>query len=278
MNHLFSGKTSMLSKKLIVLGLLLISLLCISSVSAAEDFANDTLSADNDNKIILDESINEDVLNNKNENEELILSTDNQNSKSLETDIEDETLSDAVGTFTDHGNEKYIGADETGRINVADGSIKKGTFTDLENQINNAGGHSLDLSYDFEYDPVYDAGKFPDGISFSKHSDDGTFYFTINGNGHSICGNELSRIFVIWDYAPLELKDLTLCHGFAEDGSAVLVTQNSVLKACNVTFIHNNATFNGGAIAGIGDVRVLDCIFINNLPSLEEGQSTNPIQ
>ena len=268
----------MLSKKLIVLGLLLISQLCISSVSAAEDFANDTLSADNDNKIILDESINEDVLNNKNENEELILSTDNQNSKSLETDIEDETLSDAVGTFTGHGNEKYIGADETGRINVADGSIKKGTFTDLENQINNAGGHSFDLSYDFEYDPVYDAGKFPDGISFSKHSDDGTFYFTINGNGHSICGNELSRIFVIWDYAPLELKDLTLCHGFAEDGSAVLVTQNSVLKACNVTFIHNNATFNGGAIAGIGDVRVLDCIFINNLPSLEEGQSTNPIQ
>lgn len=151
-----------------------------------------------------------------------------------------------------------------------DEPIKKGTFTDLENLINNA-TNRLDLSYDFEYDPEYDADKFPDGILINKIARSFSDVFIINGNGHSISGNGMTRIFLTPQYCSLELKNLTLCHSLAEDGGAILVGQTSFLKAYNVSFINNNATFNGGAIAGIGDVLVNDCIFINNSAKLKGG-------
>ena len=148
---------------------------------------------------------------------------------------------------------------------------KKGTYTDLQYQIDNAVDRTLDLSYDFEYDLDYDGDKFPNGVVISIIADFYNFYFTINGNDHSICGNGLNRIFYMNAVTALKLNDLTLCHGYSEEGSAVFVGTSSLLRANNVTFTSNNATFNGGAIAGVGSISLNDCVFTNNSAAYSGG-------
>ncbi len=115
------------------------------------------------------------------------------------------------------------------------GSADNGTFTDLQEKINNAdAGSTITLENDYKYN----SGFPTEGISINKT-------LTINGNGHVIDALSQSRIFFI---------------------NSTRVTLN------NIHFINGNATDNGGAIYWYGDNgTVSNCNFANNLASLRAG-------
>jgi hypothetical protein len=64
----------------------------------------------------------------------------------------------------------------------------RGTFTDLQQQIDDAEGE-LNLSYDFAYSESIDGEDFLEGVYVFDKS------LVINGNGHNISGENLTRIF-----------------------------------------------------------------------------------
>jgi len=71
---------------------------------------------------------------------------------------------------------------------------------------------------------------------------------TIEGNGHTISGDNRFRIFDV-DQGNLTIKDLTLANGKAKDseGGAILLGYKAAAEARNVVFENNSAKY-GGAI------------------------------
>ncbi|WP_298517423.1 Ig-like domain repeat protein [uncultured Methanobrevibacter sp.] len=133
----------------------------------------------------------------------------------------------------------------------------KGTYTDLQYQIDNAIDGALNLAYNFTYNTSYDGDNFPEGVVI-------TFDLTINGNGYSICGNDSYRIFKVIEGVTLTLNNLTICHGAADDGAGVYVDAGATLNADHVKFIYNNATNRGGAIYSEGTVNINNSLLDSN--------------
>ena len=74
---------------------------------------------------------------------------------------------------------------------------------------------------------------------------------TIEGNGHSISGDDRFTIFTVAG-GKLTIKDLTLTDGYSEtNGGAILLQGDAQLELENVTFAENNAR-HGGAISVVG--------------------------
>ena len=117
------------------------------------------------------------------------------------------------------------------------------TFTELESLIN-ASGQYLTLDDDYEFNNETDNSG---GIVINKDN------FVLNGNGHTIDGNNLSRIFNI-TANNVTLNDLILIGGNAEKGGAIYAAKSFTLN--NVTFIDNYASKNGGAVAVYEDVTI----------------------
>ena len=115
-------------------------------------------------------------------------------------------------------------------LNISGGSIKciKGTYTDLQNQIN-ATGDTLNLAYNFKYLEAIDGENFPNGVLINKE-------LTINGNGFIISGDNKYRIFNITNKATLN----------------------------NIKFINGSAAKYGGAIYASADLTVNDSVFDGN--------------
>ena len=84
------------------------------------------------------------------------------------------------------------------------GSAENGTFTDLQNRINNATG-SLVLPYDFTYNAKIDGDKYQKGVKIYKG-------LTIDGKGYTISGNNLARIFDIAGY-DVKLTNINFVNG-----------------------------------------------------------------
>ena len=116
----------------------------------------------------------------------------------------------------------------------------QGTFADLQYKIANSNG-ILDLPYDFAYIESYDGNNFPDGVVIASD-------LTINGNGKTISGNDLNRIFKVAEGVTLTLNNVTICDGAASDGAAVYVESGAKLVANDAKFKDNVADDNGGAI------------------------------
>uniref|UniRef100_UPI00386C7447 beta strand repeat-containing protein n=1 Tax=Methanobrevibacter sp. TaxID=66852 RepID=UPI00386C7447 len=135
---------------------------------------------------------------------------------------------------------------------------KKGTYTDLQYQIDNNDIGLLDLSYDFAYDESYDGDKFPNGVVI-----DGKYLY-IRANGSTISGSNSHRIFDITGGSILMLDDAILTNGSADKGGAVYVDADSFFNPQNVTFTNNTAVYRGGAIYSEGTVDVFDSVFDKN--------------
>ena len=150
----------------------------------------------------------------------------------------------AVGQKTAHvtfyGDDNY--ADKTVDANFTVSLyIINGTYTDLQNKIDNAVGGVFDLPYDFAYLPGYDDVNNPNfinGVMLNKT-------LTINGNGHTISGNGSARIFNVTGNATL--NDITFVNGNAADGAAIYLRGNDI-KITNSRFRDNSASNRGGAI------------------------------
>ncbi len=108
------------------------------------------------------------------------------------------------------------------------------TFTDLDTDINSNANSQITLKNDYIYNSTTDS-KFKNGVAIKKD-------VTINGNGHTLDGNNLARIFTT-------------------------ESENIILK--NINFINGNANREGGAIKG--DATVMNCNFTNNVASYYGG-------
>ncbi len=138
------------------------------------------------------------------------------------------------------------GKDYTNTVTVIQVPTPAMTFKELEEAIKNSTKDYLDLYDDYEFNNETDSKI---GIHIDRHN------FVINGNGHTIDGKNLSRIFVT--AMNVTLNNLILINGNADNGGAVYTEGTATLN--NVTFINNYAT-QGGAVALLFD----DVLNINN--------------
>ena len=109
------------------------------------------------------------------------------------------------------------------------------SFTNLTEKIEKS-GTTLDLTNDYTFNNETDNNT---GIFISKDN------FALNGNGHTIDGKNISRIFSI-DANNITLSNLILITGNSDNGGAVCSERTVTLN--NITFIDNYATQHGGAV------------------------------
>lgn len=115
-----------------------------------------------------------------------------------------------------------------------------GTYADLQDKINKAILDKVDLvlPYDFIYTEEIDGISFPDGVLIANN-------VTIDGNGHSINGNNTYRIFKI--SADAELKNINFVNGSADKGGAIFIDDGTT-KIINSSFDSNYAGANKNSI------------------------------
>ena len=127
------------------------------------------------------------------------------------------------------------------------------TFTDLNNDINSNDDKDIYLNSDYLYDFDEDS-DFEKGIVISRN-------MTINGNGHTIDGDNAARIFKVNKNITVEFRDIVFVNGHSSgSGGAIMGVDEYTNVAINCTFIGNSAEY-GGAIF---ICQAIDCTFIGN--------------
>ena len=180
-------------------------------------------------------------------------------------DIDDKAIT-SEDTITEEANEDELtssskNVNELTLISQEDSltEIDNGTFTALQNKINNAEeGSTITLENDYVYDDGFDS----EGINISKS-------LTIDGKGFTIDALNKSRIFYISDN-PLDivLKNIEFCNGNTNSlpGGAIFIyggAMNQCGNVVNCSFVGNSANDeNGGAIYKCGNV--VNCSFVGN--------------
>lgn len=177
---------------------------------------------------------------------------------SIESDIPSDGLS------TDTENTQLEQSDNEGAI----GETGEGTFTALEEKINNAtSGSTINLKNDY----IYDEGFGNNIIVINKE-------LTINGNGHTIDANHKSHIFKV-EGGTVTFKNIIFSNGYYdnnENGGAAIHLESRTCTAENCKFINNTLTeVNecGGAIHVVfGTCTVKNSDFINNSAKGSSGE------
>lgn len=103
-------------------------------------------------------------------------------------------------------------------------AVGDGSFSDLKNEIGNA-TDVLDLSRDYVFNNGTDESK---GITITDQN------LTINGNGHKIDANNMSRIF-IFDGGNVILNNLTLINANRDLGSVFGISNGACVTTKDVT-------------------------------------------
>ena len=143
------------------------------------------------------------------------------------------------------------------------GDGETGSFTDLQaDLINNQHDGVVDLARNYKYDSSKDSSSLKDGISITG--------LTINGNGCTIDGSHLARMFDVQG-GSVVLNNIRFVDGQTSkegDGGAVLLTSGD-LTVNNCQFENNRAEKYGGAIATSGSfssgrITVNNCDFDGN--------------
>ena len=139
-----------------------------------------------------------------------------------------------------------------------------GTFTDLDNKIQNAEYNLVELDRDYAFDDTIDNPQY-----YSKIG--GIYLYNnliIDGKGHTIDGNNQAKIFVIQDMFNITIKNLIFKNAYANstyDRGAALEIENAPAHVINCTFINNFANnTSGGAIFDYGHSTIENCTFLNN--------------
>ena len=82
-----------------------------------------------------------------------------------------------------------------------------------------------------------------------------TTNISINGNGHTISGDERFRIFQVAEAGELEISQLTMTKGYANGGGAIL--NRGTVEMEYSSLINNHSTRFGGAVDNAGALRVM---------------------
>ena len=206
--------------------IILIFLLCLISISSASA-AEDTVNADDNQELILEENMKSDI------------STANNHDNTI--------LEDSTELNDDENKKTYLKAGET----------TTGTFSELNEIINGNTDNYITLEGNYTYDDSSDA-SLKKGIKISRA-------VTIDGQGCTLNGNNLSRIFYINDINGIVIKNINFINGNAgEDrqGGAIYlgdITKNYRVINCNFT---NNTAIYGGAMC-LGTA--INCTFTEKL-------------
>ena len=151
------------------------------------------------------------------------------------------------------------------------------TFTDLNTTINNNTNSTIYLSNNYTYDNTSD-NNFKSGIPISRN-------LTIYGNGITVDGNNLARIFNVTDpNLNVKFYNINFINGNSENGGAIYqgdayncnFTGNTATEyggaiyqgdAYNCTFTQNNASYGGAIWSG----NASNCTFTENKALYEGG-------
>ena len=155
-----------------------------------------------------------------------------------------------------------------GNTVLATASFKvMGAFEYLQYQIDKAGQNDvIDLKTDVNYNP--NEFSAPRGIIISKN-------LTINGNGYTINGTGLIRIFNIMS-GHVKINNITFVEGKADYGGAIYASSADGVVISNCEFKNNKATFNGGAIyLKSSNSNITGCRFYNNQISQNYGSAVS---
>ncbi|WP_407413861.1 hypothetical protein, partial [Methanobrevibacter sp.] len=138
-----------------------------------------------------------------------------------------------------------------------------GSFSDLEDLIDDADdGDTIILDRDYNNTDDFSMS----GVKIDKD-------LIIDGQGHTLDGNGISRIFKLDnqnDDVKFEVRNIVFVNGFYDkddeeigyvSGAAIFSFKDDSVTAINCTFIHNNAGYYGGAMY-MGTA--LNCTFIGN--------------
>jgi len=168
--------------------------------------------------------------------------------------FEDNTATSGANSIYNMGDMTLTDNEFAADQDVFSTEIVLGTFTDLQDKINNAEG-ALDLAYDYAFVEGYDAA-YANGVVIANP-------ITINGNGYTISGSNAARIFNVTS-GKLTLNDVTLTNGLSDYGGAIYVSAGASLDAQDVELYNNTAVYRGGAIYSEGTVTVENTKFDGN--------------
>ena len=204
--------------------MLLICILSISAISATENTANkDVISADNNKETNLETNIQYDDVSNRKENVELNLEENKNNNKEGQSQT-DETTTETNAELS---------------------------FTNLNTTINGNTNSTIYLSNNYKYNSATDYNFELKGIQISRN-------LTIYGNGVTLNGNNMSRMFNVTDSnLNVNFYNINFINGHSYNGGAIY-GGNSYY--CN--FTDNSADSHGGAIL-LGNA--YNCTFTQNI-------------
>ena len=277
-----------------LISLVLISIIALGAVSAAEDAAvADDADLEAVDEITVDDTPTTDEINDESTD---IVMTDTGDSSDLDDSIDD-VVSDSTGLQDESGN----GSDDDAVVtdvakpknvlkaeNVPDEPLGApeddpvGTLTDLWALIKNGG--TVNLQQNYAYNPNVDTGSYDDSGGWIP-----TYYYfrdglrvantlTINGNGHYISGGDAVRIFDVVG-GSLTLNNVILknansvnseAYGNNHYGGAIYAHGTNVrltINNCTLNDNHangNNFRYSGGAIYSTGTTTILNSILVNN--------------
>lgn len=150
-------------------------------------------------------------------------------------------------------------------INVTPSYSFGKSFKDLSNVIKS--GQNIKLIEDYMYvERLDDRGNqnYQNGIEITKDN------MVIDGQGHSISGEGLARIFKI-TANNVTLKNINFFNGYSDgDGGAICLAGRKLSMIIeNCSFTNNIAKGNGGAV--FGNATIKNSIFTNNTAGLNGG-------
>ena len=133
------------------------------------------------------------------------------------------------------------------------GSADGGTFTELQDKINNAeSGSTITLENNYTYDNSFKG----DYISITKN-------ITVDGNGYTIDAKKASGIFSI-NATNVVLNNIVFANAVTYDGIGGAIYSNGDLTVVNSSFTGNFAE-EGGAIYSDGSLLVEASNFTDNV-------------
>ena len=234
----------------ILISIVLISLIALSAVSAADDIAatdDADLAISEEVQAIDDVDANDDI---DYESDDIIVGTTGDSS-----DLDDPVVSD------DSAKANSLGANPLGA---------GGSFSDLATAIENAEG---ELELDGDY--TYSSGDSTNGITINKN-------ITIIGNGCNIDGNNRASIFNIGQDCTVVLKGIFFINGNNANGGAIFNLGNLTLEEC---YFYNNTAdkplFGNGGLGGAiyndetGFIDIIGGGFIENVADRRGGAIYN---
>ena len=162
------------------------------------------------------------------------------------SDVNDTAIADAGQMELSASNEMNadtLGTSEENTLTQANdceilGEGESGTFTQLQNEINDA-GNELNLTMDYRWTDEFSGT----GIVINNP-------ITINGNGHSIDALGKIRIFELKATTGVTLNNITFKNGNTGGYGGAINVWNALSdsKFTNLNFINNTAAGNGGAL------------------------------